>query len=259
MDSGGQSVGNRQVAVGRARESSQSSTRTTLELLGTFALRIEGDAVALARGSERLLGFLALHKPTDRRVVAGALWPDIPDERASANLRAATWRLPGQGRGIILAKGGKLALDAAVDCDARRLERSAWEVLRSPEQLVPVGELCRLADDLLPAWDEEWLVLEREWLRQLRMQTLDLLCERLIQARRPGEAVLVAMAAVRGDPLRESSQRLLVEAHESNHNRGQAVRQYDSFRVLLRRELGMDPAFPRPGSSAVRDLTMTAE
>lgn len=236
-----------------------AASRLSLSLLGAFALQVEDQPVPLAKGSQRLVGYVALHNSTDRSVVAAALWPDSPAERAAANLRAATWRLPWHGRGILSSRNGKLALDPAVECDAQRLERWSWELLSSPDRLVPAGDLCALADDLLMAWDEEWIVVEREWLRQLRMQTLDLLSERLIVARRAGEAVLVAMAAVRGDPLRESSQRLLVAAHESNHNRSQALRQYDRYKTLLRRELGLEPAFPRPGSGTVRDLTMTAE
>src|SRR5205085_10734016 len=89
-----------QALLGGAREEFLASTGPTLELLGAFALWVDGEPVSLAKGSQRLLVFVALHRPPERRAVAGSPCPDSADERASANLRARTWRLPVHGRGI---------------------------------------------------------------------------------------------------------------------------------------------------------------
>ena len=65
-------------------------------LVGGFQL-VEGDAlVALAEGSQRLLGLLALRgRPVKRVLVAGTLWPDVTEARAHASLRSALSRLYG--------------------------------------------------------------------------------------------------------------------------------------------------------------------
>jgi DNA-binding SARP family transcriptional activator len=231
----------------------------SLDLLGAFALRIGDLGVNVARGSQRLLALLALRKRMDRRLLAGTLWPDRPEERAAANLRAAAWRLPRHGQGIVVAEAGKVSLHRGVDCDVHRLESAAFALLHAPEPAACFVELFYLRDELLPDWDEEWLTLEREWLRQLRLESLDLLAKVFTDADRCAEAVLVAMMAVRTDPLRESSQRLLVAAHQANGNRSQALQQYRNYSTLLQREFGAEPAFPMPCFAAGQDRAITVD
>lgn len=56
----------------------------SLSLLDAFELRCDGEPVSLPPSAQRLL---ALHdRPLLRPYVAGTLWLDTPDERASANL-----------------------------------------------------------------------------------------------------------------------------------------------------------------------------
>lgn len=238
-DTGPPSAGSYQATV-------PDRTTVSLDLLGPFSLRLDGATVTISRGSQRLLAFLALRKKTDRRVVAGTLWRDGSEERAGANLRAAIWRLPGRGRGLVTGRTGSLALDPAVQCDVRVFVRRAMELSEGDGAPLSVRDLAGLADVLLPDWDEEWLFVEREWIRQLGLQALDMVAERLTAAGRVSQAVLVALLAVRADPLRESSQRLLISAHEANQNHCLALSQYDNFRTILHRELGIEPSFPRP-------------
>jgi two-component SAPR family response regulator len=104
---------------------------------------------------------------------------------------------------------------------------------------VPAGVL---RGDLLPGWYDDWVLLERERLRQLRMHTLDALAEKLGRAGRHGEAVEVAHAAVRADPLRESAHRVLVRLHLAEGNIAEALRTYESYRAVVLEELGMQPS-----------------
>ena len=48
--------------------------------------------------------------------------------------------------------------------------------------------------------------------------------------------------AVLAEPLRESGQRALIEAHQAAGDWVAARRQYDVFRGLLRREIGVEPS-----------------
>jgi len=139
-----------------------------------------------------------------------------------------------------------LALDPCVECDVPILERRALGLLEDDGVSMSFVDLAGLSEVLLPDWDEEWLVVDREWIRQLGLQALDILADRLTAAGRIAQAVLAALLAVRADPLRESSQRLLITAHEANHNHCLAVYQYEQYRMLLRAELGIEPSFPRP-------------
>ena len=65
--------------------------------------------------------------------------------------------------------------------------------------------------------------------------------ERLTAARRFGPALEAALAAVAGEPLRESAHRVLIKAHLAEGNVSEAIRQYHFYRTLLQR-----PALPRP-------------
>ena len=51
-----------------------------------------------------------------------------------------------------------------------------------------------------------------------------------------------ALAAVSGEPLRESAHRALIRVHMAQGNWFDALRQYDLYRDLVRGQLGLDPS-----------------
>ena len=68
---------------------SRADECVSLSLLDAFELRCDGEPVSLPPSAQRLLALLALHdRPLLRPHVAGTLWLDTPEERASANLPA---------------------------------------------------------------------------------------------------------------------------------------------------------------------------
>jgi DNA-binding SARP family transcriptional activator len=221
-----------------------------LSLLGGFELRSAGQDVAVSRSGQRLLALLALQaRPLERLWGAGPLWLDASEERAGASLRSALWRLPQPGGTAVVEASTthlRLARDLAVDVHelAARAERLESRTGRADPDLEP----STLAMDLLPDWYEDWVVLERERLRQLRLHALEALCRRLTQAGRFGAAVQAGLAAVAGEPLRESAHRTLIQAHLAEGNPGEAVRQYHLYRRLLAGELAIEP------SAAIHEL-----
>ncbi len=50
------------------------------------------------------------------------------------------------------------------------------------------------------------------------------------------------LAAVSGEPLRESARHALIQAHLAEHNIDAALREYDAFRPPFRAESGLDPS-----------------
>ncbi len=96
--------------------------------------------------------------------------------------------------------------------------------------------------DLLPGWYDDWVLLERERLRQRVLHALEALSRHLVAAGRIAEAVEAAMTAVGVEPLRESAQRAPVTAHLAEGNRVEARRCLTTYRGILRRELGAEPA-----------------
>jgi DNA-binding SARP family transcriptional activator len=98
------------------------------------------------------------------------------------------------------------------------------------------------AGDLLPDWSDEWVLLERERLRMLRLHALEAFVERCLADGRFGDASEAAIAAVSSEPLRESAQRALISVYLAEGNRVEAIRQYRRFNDLLYHELGVAPS-----------------
>ena len=214
-----------------------------VSLLGGFDLRFRGEAVSLPMTAQRVLAFLALHdRPMLRLYVAGSLWPETTESRASANLRSALWRLGRPGLGLIDASNAHLALADDVDIDVRSSVALARRLLDRDLPTAGDADPQLLARDILPDWSEEWAVMEREHYRQLRLHALELLCEKLTAMGRYAEAVEAGIAAVAAEPLRESAHRKLIEAHMAEGNVNEALQQYRTFRELLRDELDIEPS-----------------
>lgn len=98
-----------------------------------------------------------------------------------------------------------------------------------------------LSADLLPDWYDDWVLLEAEDWRQLRLHALEALAGRLIALGCWGEAANAAGAAVRAEPLRESARAALIQAHLAVSNQSEAVREFTRYRTLLDAELGLAP------------------
>jgi len=96
--------------------------------------------------------------------------------------------------------------------------------------------------EVLPGWCDDWVLVERERLRQRVLHALEALSRRLVRAGRFADALEAAIVAVSEDPLRESAQRALIEAHLAEGNQSEACRIWQAYRDLLRRELGVNPS-----------------
>ena len=220
-----------------------TKTELTLGLLHGFRLERNGLAFQLPLGVQRLVAFLAVHnRPLNRLFVAGSLWINSNEEHANANLRTALWRLRHLGFPLVEATRSHLALAPDVLVDLHESAARARQVLRHERASTPEDvDAMLFGGDLLPDWYDDWLLIERECFRQLRLHALEMLCEDLAAAGAYAAAVEAGLACVAAEPLRESSHRVLIKVHLAEGNRGEAMRQYGLFRTLLFDELGLEP------------------
>lgn len=217
--------------------------RARLRLFDGFEYRVDGRLVELPLCTQRVVVFLAVHeRPVIRSYTAVSLWPDKSIERANANLRSALWRLPSPAVGLVKCHGSQLRLSGDVDVDLRRAQDAARATLDGARTLVDPTGSALLSGDLLPGWYDDWVIFERERLRQLRLHALEALCVWLTHAGRFGAAVDVALAAVALEPLRESAQRVLIAVHLAEGNVSVAAHQYVQYRDLLWEALGVEPS-----------------
>lgn len=237
-------LGTSQAELHRPTTRAAPSGPIELSLLRGFQVRCDARVVELPLGGRRLLAFLALqHRPVHRAYVAGTLWTDYSDEHAQAALRTALWRVRRKLAGVIATPAGSLTLSPAVSVDFHSVDACAREAVRRihPPSSSALSCLCDTGD-LLPDWYDDWLTIEREGFRQLRLVALDALCEALSAAGRYAEATEAGLASIAAEPLRESAHRLLIQAHIAAGNASEALRDYRLFSRLLNDQLGMSPS-----------------
>jgi SARP family transcriptional regulator, regulator of embCAB operon len=218
-----------------------------ITILGGFGLFWGNNLIGVPRASQRLLVYLALRgRMVQRAVVAGTLWPDVPESHAYSNLRSTISRLHSRARKVLETGKLELGLAQPVTVDFRHAQVLACRLLE-PE--VTLGEfdpamtaIAALSADLLPGWCDEWVVIEAEEWRQIRLHALEALAGRLIAAGRWGEAASAASAAVRAEPLRESARATLIQLHLAEGNQSEVVREYTRYKTLLQAELGLEPS-----------------
>ncbi len=222
--------------------SSPAQRGPSLSLLPDFDLRAGDTHLAVAPTSQRLLVFVALHRRRlQRRYVSGAVWPEATDAHAQASLRSALWRLPTiDGRPLLASSATHIWIQPELDVDLHHAEEEARLLIHGDREQ-RMEDLDLLSDDLLREWCEDWVIVERERFRQLRLHALERACELFICSRQYSLALEVALTAVAGEPLRESANRLVVRVHLAEGNVAEAMRHYRGYADQLKHELGAEP------------------
>ena len=226
------------------------SLRVTL--LGGFDARlVSGAPVSLpTKKAQALLAYLAVRPdqshPRDK--LAALLWGEKSDEQARGGLRHALVALR---RALADAhppplriEGQTLALNSdGVEVDVVTFERRVAE--GTPQALEQAAELYR--GDLLLGFSvneplfEEWLVAERERLREMALAALARLLAQQSKAAGTERAIQTAVRLLGLDPLQEGVHRTLMRLYLRQGRRGAALKQYQVCVGALQRELGTEP------------------
>lgn len=247
-------------------------TTLRIQLLGQFRVFAAEQPVAgfEQKRLQALLAYLLLAGPAPipREQVAFAFWPDSTDEQALTNLRNLLHRLrevlPGSEvylqynrTQVWWRQSDAYRLDAA-DFNAALAAAAAAEragdlpaASQALEQAVALYE-----GDLLPTCYDDWIMGERERLRQAFLLGLDQLVVLLERQQAYGPAIQYAQLLVRRDPLHETAYRHLMRLHLANGDRASALRVYHACASHLRRELGVDPG---TATQAVYDTVLHAD
>jgi DNA-binding SARP family transcriptional activator len=213
-----------------------------LALLDGFVLDCGREPTEVPRAAQRLLAFIGLRRQATRALVVGALWPDSDEQKAFGSLRTLLWRLQQLGAPIVSAQGETLRLHDWVLVDTDELVHTA----RFDSTASATAGIATIRDggmrELLPGWYDDWVLIERERLRQLYLHTVESLAEQDLEARHYSDALEATLAALRVEPLRESPHRLLVRIHLAEGNYSEALNVYHAYQSLLHRELGVGPS-----------------
>jgi DNA-binding SARP family transcriptional activator len=212
-------------------------------LFGALTLCRDGQEVALQRSAQRLIALVALRALLRREEAGGILWPDVPDTRAAARLRTALWRLRRCGLDVLTTANGHLFVHDSIDVDYRDWMALALQIIDRPE-LASEVDLRSLGPkgELLPGWYDDWILLERERVRQLQLHVLEVAAEELLRQGRHAVAMEFALSALRIEQTRESAHRLVIRVHLAEGNVGEAWHQFQHCERILGKELGIRPS-----------------
>ncbi len=227
--------------------------RLTIRVLGAFeAHRMPGDEpiVLHSRKLRGLLAYLALCPGLGqpRETLAALLWDRSAEEQARASLRQALAVLRKAidvpGPPVLVADHHRIALAAeAVWVDAVEFQRLVTE--GSPEALQRATTLYRgrLVEGLSVESEafEEWARAEGQRLQDLAMGALTKLLAHEQERGALDAAARIAHRILAIDPLHDEAHRALIGLYVRQGARGEALRQYERYRSLLQRELGLEP------------------
>jgi DNA-binding SARP family transcriptional activator len=180
-----------------------------------------------------------------RAGIAGTLWPESTEEHAHSSLRSALGRLSRVSREAVVVTPLDLCLAEHVSVDIREARALAHRLLEPGAAVtdtdVSAHAIRALSIDVLPDWYDDWVLVEAEEWRQLRMHALEAAADRLLSVGRYGEATGAALAAVGVEPLRESARAAVIRVHLAEGNQSEALREFARYRTLLHAELGLEP------------------
>jgi DNA-binding SARP family transcriptional activator/predicted ATPase len=229
-----------------------------IRLFGRFQLARNGQPIETIYQvrQQSLLAYLLLYRYTSltRQELTFLFWPDAPEKQAFANLRKALHRLrlalPDADRFLYVdarslhwQPGTPFTLDVA-DFEQRLLEA---ETARRAGRHIQLGQALNAAvelyaGDLLPRCYDDWLLPERERLRQQFLQVLEQLISLQEEQHHYPAAILAASRLLRHDPLHEVTYCHLMRLHLLNDDPAEALRIYHTCATVLQRELGVSPS-----------------
>ncbi len=234
------------------------TSRLDIHLLGEFSLRYS-DTVVTSVDTPRLqalLAYLVVHcqAPQPRLQLAVLLWPDSAEGQARTNLRNLLHllrrALPDADRFIAFgAQALQWRDDAPCTLDIADFEAAltrATQAERDGDETALGHALKAAVDlyrgDLLPGCYDDWLLAERERLRQAFVRTLGTCVALLERLRDYPAAIQAAEHLLRQDPLHETTYRHLMRLHAVDGDRAGALRSYYRCATMLQQELGVEPS-----------------
>jgi predicted ATPase/DNA-binding SARP family transcriptional activator len=228
-----------------------------IRLLGDFSL-IYADRQVTSLNTMRLqslLAYLVLHRdvPQQRQHLAFLFWPGTTEAQARNNLRQLLHQL----RQALPAVEHFLSADTHMlhwhpvtpfHLDVAEFEHThnlADAAMRRNDQralqaaLEQADSLYR--GELLPGCYDEWILPERERLRQRHLQALEQLLRLFEVQGDTVTAIRYAQRLIGLDPLSEGLYRRLMRLFALNNDRASALHVYHTCVSTLQREMGVDP------------------
>jgi DNA-binding SARP family transcriptional activator len=206
-----------------------------------------------------LAGFLFTFpdRPHRRERLIDLFWPELDADRGRRAMNSAMWRFRKllasapefKDSQSLRTVGPETILErsAWLDIDTWALLETAETVARPEAHLKPsrikeiLAVLYRYEGPFLDGEDAEWILEERERLHSYFIQSAMILIRHLGLCGDYHDAILLARHALRFDPYREELVRHLLALLALDERRIDAIRYYDHWIGMIRKDLGISP------------------
>ena len=247
-------IGAQQVRLAaRPEPAVQVQRQQALKICGLGQPRVElaGQGVQWTTTQSRDLFFCLLQYPQGlRKEEVGAIfWPEHPPHRLDGIFRSTLYRLRRAiFRESVLFEDGLYRFNWDTDYwyDVEAFEQlldQAEGATDAKQQIALLDEALGLyRDEYLEGVYDDWCVLERERLRERRLDAVESLASLQAGQGNLYRAIEEYQSLVAQDPFRERAHRELMRCHYRLGDRAAAIRQYQSCVQVLRDELGLSPA-----------------
>jgi predicted ATPase/DNA-binding SARP family transcriptional activator len=233
-----------------------TTKRLHLRLLGPVQLDLDGAPLneLVSTKARALLYYLAVTRQVHPRgKLAGLLWSDLPEADARRNLRVALNALNRVLPAYVHVIQDRLAFDVTQpywldveefekllgDGVQQTTKRETVHRLRSAVELYRGDLVQDLQLSAAPLF-EEWVLVERERLRQHALDALRRLTDAYLARGELEPGILIAQRALALDPWREEFHRALMLLLALNGQRTDALKQYQVCLQMLAQEFHAD-------------------
>ena len=237
----------------------------SLCVLGPFQAKLDGVPIRALKSNKvrALLAYLAVEheRPHPREMLAGLLWPELPESVALANLRDALSNLRRHlqdrqaATPLIAVIAGSLQFNVQGDCwvdalafaDLTRQRSGVTAQMPEPEALEQA--LALVQGDFLEGFSlrdsapfEEWQLLKREQIQRQVTATLYHLAGHDTERGAYARAAIHLRRLLQLAPYDDEACQRLMWVLALDGKRGEALAHYQAYHDLLDRELGVEPA-----------------
>ena len=216
-----------------------------LFLLGAPHVEHRNKTLKLPRQkSLALLIYLAMTgREQSREKLAALFWPEASNAQARQALRNALWDIRrATSDDHLTADTEVVSFDGShIWSDVRELETLAHEPLHETKrrlQIAPFLEGFNLKD--APEFDD-WVSFERDRVQQLAIKLWRARADAYEARGEWSQAITAAQRVLEFDPTHEETHRQLMRLHYATGDRAAALKQYETARAALERELGVAP------------------
>lgn len=214
--------------------------RLEIKLFGEMEVSLDGQLVKFpTQKAEELFAYLVLHHQHahPRATLAGLLWPDSDEERAKANLRQTLLRIRkalGEAECLRFSGGAVQFHFSDFWCDVLEFERALSDF---PTE----STLALYRGPFLAGIYEDWALIEQERLQTLYLEALEKLAQVYAERRDYDHAIKTWQRVLHEVPWHEQGHRHLIELYALKGDRSAALRQYEKYAEVVRRELNAEP------------------